>query len=316
MKQLTILIFTMLSFASCQARDTYNHDSISSIAESSHATVKSPEIPDFIEFAGEKINLKRCDIRERLDREIISFCYMHSNSLLIMKRANRYLPEVERILKEENIPDDFKYLMIIESNVDPLARSAAGAAGFWQFMETTGREYGLEVNSSIDERYNVELATHAACRYLRDAYKKFGNWVSVAASYNAGQGRIANELTNQMEENALDLHLVTETSRYVFRIIAAKLLFANPQAYGFDIRADQLYPPYEYNEVTVNQQIDTLAVWAKTQGISYAQLKMLNPWLRGKSLPNKSHKQYKIRVITQESLYYDPKETKNNIINR
>ena len=177
-------------------------------------------------------------------------------------RANRYFPVIERILQDQGVPDDFKYLMVIESSVNPLARSGAGAAGLWQFMPTTAREFGLEVNNHVDERYHVEKSTAAACRYLKQAYARFGNWVSVAASYNAGQGRISREAERQYEENALDLHLVEETSRYVYRILAAKTLFANPQAFGFYLKAEELYPPIPFREIKVEETIEDLARFA------------------------------------------------------
>lgn len=190
-KKLFLLTIVLASTISCSGN---NQDTIAYNNTTAHAPVLSPEIPTSINFAGVTTDLTRYDLRERLDREIISICYMHTVSLLTFKRANRFISEVERILAEENIPDDFKYLMLIESNADQLARSYVGAAGIWQFMESTGKEYGLEVNKEVDERYNIELATHAACKYLRDAYNKYGDWYSVAASYNAGQGKISKEL--------------------------------------------------------------------------------------------------------------------------
>ena len=167
--------------------------------------VTSPSVPDKITFAGQAIDLLRYDHRERMDRELMSFTYMHSTTMLMVKRANRYFPVIEPILKANGLPDDFKYLAVIESNLNPLAKSPAGAAGLWQFMPATGREFGLEVNSNIDERYHIEKETKAACKYLKDAYQKYGNWLCVAAAYNAGQGRISTQLQKQMVDQAVDL---------------------------------------------------------------------------------------------------------------
>lgn len=278
-----------------------------------HAQVIVPEIPESVPFADETVVFDRYDLRERIDRELVSFCYMHSTTLLIMKRANRYLPEVEKILEEEGIPDDFKYLMIIESNANPLSVSGVGAAGLWQFMESTAKEYGLEVSPSVDERYNVEKATRAACRYLRDAYSKTGSWFAAAASYNAGQARIAGQLQAQGVESALDLYLTGETSRYMFRIMAAKVILGNPVAYGFFVRNDQLYPPFEYKTVTVSTPIADLPKWAKEHGVTYKQLRDANPWLRKQELINKSGKRYEIRILSKKSIYPDVGSTRCNL---
>lgn len=304
MKTNILVLISLLIMSSCRAD---NPDS------RAFSQIISPEIPESVTFAGQTVFFNRYDIRERIDRELINFCYMHSNTLLILKRANRYLPEIEHILKEENIPDDFKYLMIIESNANPLSRSGIGASGLWQFMETTAREYGLEVNSNIDERYNTAKATHAACRYLHNAKNRCGSWFAAAASYNAGQTAIERQLGIQCTEDALDLYLNSETSRYMFRIMAAKIILSNPEDYGFHIRTDQLYPPFGYKTVTVTVPIDDLAAWAKTQGITYAQLRDANPWLRTNQLPNKTGRKYEIRIPTQESIYYDPLDTRCNL---
>lgn len=268
-----------------------------------------PQVPESVTLFGKKIDLTRFDRHERMDRELLAFTYMHSTSLQTIKRANRYFPIVEPILKEQGIPDDFKYLMAIESNCSPLARSVAGAAGLWQFMQTTGREYGLEVNKNVDERYHVEKATVAACKYIKAAYAKYGDWIAVAASYNAGQARIASQTNKQQVDDTLDLYLVEETARYVYRIIAAKILFADPTAFGFRLRASDLYPPIPYKEVTVNEGIADLAQWAKGQGITYALLKNLNPWLRDTFLQNVSKRTYVLKVPTQEGMYLKPKHT-------
>lgn len=271
--------------------------------------VTSPSVPDKINFAGQEIDLLRYDHRERMDRELMSFTYMHSTTMLTIKRANRYFPIIEPILKANGIPDDFKYLAVIESSLNPLAKSPAGAAGIWQFMPATGREHGLEVNNNIDERYHIEKETKAACQYLKEAYAKYGNWLCVAAAYNAGQARISTQLQKQMVSQAVDLWLVEETSRYMFRLLAAKAVISNPQKYGFLLKREHLYPPIPYNEVKVTTGIENLAQYAKDKGITYAQLKDANPWLRDTSLMNKSGRTYTLKIPTQAGMHYDPKKT-------
>ena len=270
-----------------------------------------PEIPSEVHFADETIHLSRADLRERMDREITAFTYSHQLTLLMIKRANRYFPIVEPILKECGVPDDLKYLMVIESNLSPLAKSSVGAAGMWQFMPETGRKYGLEVNANIDERYNIEKATRAACAYLKESYEMYGDWMTVAASYNAGQNGITRRLEQQGVDNAMDLWLVEETSRYMFRILTAKLMLENPKAYGFIIKRSQLYPYIAPKTiVTTNQQIDDLTAFAKQHGITIAQLKEENPWLREYTMNNKSARTYHIRIPDVKALHYDPSKIK------
>ena len=259
-----------------------------------------------IVFCGDTVDLARYDRHERMDRELMAFSFMHSTSIQTIKRANRYFPVIVPILKENGIPEDFKYLMAIESACNPLARSGAGAAGLWQFMPVTGKEYGLEVNSHVDERYHIVKATYAACKYLREAYNKFGDWISVAASYNAGQGRISQQQDRQYTDETLDLYLVEETARYIYRIFAAKLLFDNPSAFGFRLKASDLYPQIHYRTVKVSETITDLARFAKSQGTTYALLKNLNPWLRDTSLPCKNGKEYVIMLPDNDKMNYNP----------
>lgn len=273
------------------------------------AYVSSPNVPASVTFAGQTIDLQRYDLRERMDRELLSFCYMHSSTMLTIKRANRYFPLIEPILKAEGVPDDFKYLAVIESTLNPRAKSPAGAAGMWQFMPATAREHGLEVNSGIDERYHIEKETRAACQYLKEAYQKFGNWICVAAVYNAGKGRISSQLKKQMATQAIDLWLVEETSRYMFRLLAAKAVVSNPQRYGFLLKRSQLYPPLQYNRLEVDTTITSLAQFANEQGITYAQLKDANPWLVDTTLPNRSRRHYTLKIPTRASMYYNPAQT-------
>lgn len=296
--------------SSCATPQPEPEDTLQAQTPTPHTALaySNPEVPKQMVFCGETIDLTRFDRHERMDRELLAFTYMHSTSLQMLKKANRYFPVVEPILKENGIPDDFKYLMVIESNLNPTARSVAGAAGLWQFMQGTGRDYGLEVNANVDERYHIEKATRAACRYLKDAYAKYRNWVAVAASYNAGQARIASQLAKQAVDDSLDLQLVEETARYVYRILAAKQMFSNPSAFGFRLRSSDLYPPIPYTEVTVTTGIADLAQFARSKGITLALLKNLNPWLRETSLVNKSGRTYVLQIPTQEGMKYDPKK--------
>ncbi|MCD7971973.1 MAG: lytic transglycosylase domain-containing protein [Candidatus Azobacteroides sp.] len=264
----------------------------------------SPEVPLKLQFADQEFDMSRYDMYERLDRELTSFTYLHSTTLLYFKRANRIFPIVVPILKQNGIPEDFKYLMTIESGLNERAISSAKAAGLWQFMQTTGKQYGLEISTEVDERYHIEKATVAACKYLKDAYARYGDWASVAASYNGGMGRISSELNKQNVSTALDLLLVEETSRYFFRILAIKEIFENPYRYGFVIKPHQLYKPIEWKEVTVSSSVNSWTNFAQKNGITYAQLKDFNVWLRDTSLLNKSGKSYKIRIPLKEDMYY------------
>lgn len=267
------------------------------------APVVSPEIPQKVTFAGKEVSLDRPDMWERYDRELSSMAYTHGNTLLTIKRANRYFPRIMPILKANGLPEDLAYLACIESNLNPRALSTAKAAGFWQFMPSVGKEYGLEVNDYVDERYNLEKSTAAACRYLKSSHNRFGNWESAAASYNGGVARVSRELDSQQASTAYDLYLVEETSRYLFRLLAMKEIMENPTKYGFHLTADQLYQPLDYKTVTVDYPVADWVAWAKEQGINYLILRDNNPWIRAKSLPNPSGKAYKVLIPTQESLH-------------
>lgn len=264
----------------------------------------SVDVPDEVTFAGERTVFDRYDRRERMDREINSFTYFHSTTLLLFKRANRIFPIIEPILKQQGVPDDLKYLAVIESSLDYRAVSPARAAGLWQFMAGTAPGYGLEVSSEVDERYHIEKSTVAACKFLKEAYRKYGSWSAATLSFNGGQARITNELSNQQASDALDLWLVDETTRYYYRMLAIKLIFENPSQYGFIIKPHQLYKPMEFKEVSVSSAIPNLTDFAKEHGITYAQLKDFNSWLRSTKLTNKSGKTYTILIPTKESLYY------------
>ncbi len=266
--------------------------------------------PDQVEFCEKKIKLDRYDMIERYDRELNIFTYHHSSTMLLIKRANRYFPMIEPILKKNGIPDDFKYLATIESNLDIRAVSPAKAVGLWQITADPGKKYGLEINEQIDERYHIEKATQAACDYFKEAYSRYGNWVDVAASYNAGMGRISNELANQQANSAFDLLLVEESARYIFRIIAAKEVFSNPYKYGFVLKRENLYPLIPVKQVEVNEDIPDFTVFAQKHNLTYAQLKDFNPWLRDRKLKIISGKKYSIAIPDKEDLYYDRNKTK------
>ena len=253
------------------------------------------EIPEKISLAGEVVPLDKYYVRESIDRELISNTYYHSHTLLLFKRAYRWFPIIEPILKENNIPDDFKYLAMIESSLSN-AVSPAGARGFWQFMKKTAGEYNLEVNNEVDERYNLEKATIAACKYLLNSYKIYNSWALAAAAYNAGNGGVSKQLEVQKSNNYYDLYLNTETSRYVYRILALKIIYTNPTKYGFYLREKDFYPPIPTYEVIVDSTISNLPDFALEHNINYRILKDFNPWLRRRTLTNKDKKIYKIKL--------------------
>lgn len=270
-----------------------------------------PSVPDYVVFAGQTIKFDRADLRERMDRELTAFTYSHNMSTLMIKRANRYFPQVEPILKRMGVPDDLKYLMVIESNLDPQAASSAGAAGLWQFIQSTGRAYGLEVNANIDERYHTVKATEAACLFLKEAYEKYGNWMTVAASYNGGQQGMDRRILDQHQTDAMDMWLVNETSRYIFRLLAVKMMFENPSLFGFSFKREDLYPYIPIKEqVKITDPVEDLVSFAEDHGISYADLKRANLWLRETKLNNKSHRTYYIDIPDVKAQYYDPSKTK------
>ena len=258
---------------------------------------KAPKVPEYMDFADERIYFDRDDLYERMDRELLAFSYMHSTSTLMLKRSERYFTMVEPILKKYGIPEDLKYLMVIESNLDPKALSRAGAAGLWQFTKAAAQDYGLEVSAEVDERYNIEKETIAACKYLKSTYAKCKDWMTVAASYNAGPGGINKKLNEQKQSSALNLYLVEETSRYMFRLLTAKMFFENPKAFGFDIDKSEYYPYREPKDiVTVTEPIPSLVDFAISHKVTYAALKEANLWLRDTKLTNKAGKSYKIII--------------------
>jgi len=267
-------------------------------------------IPSGIEFAGQTIPLERYDMRERFDREQIVIAFNHSVSLLIIKRANRYFPIIEPILKQNGIPDDFKYLAVIESNLDLRALSKAQAAGLWQLMPETAQQFGLEVNDEVDERFHIEKSTVAACKFFKSAFAKYKNWTTVAASYNAGMGRISKEKENQQVEDSFDMLLTSESSRYVFRILAMKQFLENPKAFGYTIAHDQFYQTISTKEISVKGPVADWTVWAAQHGISYLQLKDFNVWLRDRKLTNPTRKEYSIQLPEKDDLKFNANKIK------
>ena len=265
------------------------------VIESKHQPAKN--FPMQIDFAGEKTPTNIADVYERLDREIITNTNYHTNSILVLKRANKVFPIIEPILAKYGVPDDFKYLAVIESSLVN-AVSPAGARGVWQFMPATAKEKGLEVTDEVDERYHLVKSTEAACVYLLDAKQKFGSWTLAAASYNGGMSGVQRQLESQGVSSYYDVLLTEETSRYVFRILALKEIMTNPEAYGFKLPKETLYENIPTRTIEIDSTINDFASFATEQGINYKILKLHNPWLRDKKLVNKSRKKYLIEIPT------------------
>jgi len=262
---------------------------------SSTYNIRALKIPNGLSFAGEKVPTELDDIKERMDRELLVNTYWQSNGLLLIKRAHKYFPLIEPLLKKYGIPDDFKYLAVAESGLENNS-SPAGAAGFWHFLKSSAKEYGLEVNQNVDERYNLEKSTKVAAEYLKKSKKRFGTWTLAAAAYNAGNARIARNLKKQQVTNYYDLLLNSETSRYVFRIVALKEVLSNPRKYGFEFEEDDLYNLPDIKTVKVDTVITNIASFAKKFKTNYKELKLNNAWLRENKLNNKSRKLYKIKI--------------------
>lgn len=255
------------------------------------------ELPDSMTFCGEEVPLDLFYVRERLERELMVNTYRHSATILLLKRTSRWFPVMEPIMEKNGLPEDFKYLSMIESELTN-AVSPSKAVGFWQFLEGTGKEYGLEINKEVDMRYDVEKETVAACKYLKDSYRKFGSWTSAAAAFNCGNGRITKTINEQRVDSYYDMLLPEETQRYIFRILALKLITENPEKYGFQIGDNGWYQPYETKTVTVVQSIPDLVNFAFMQGTNIKMLKYFNPWLRSNSLTISAGNSYEIKIPT------------------
>jgi len=268
---------------------------LKSYGEEPSYKVYALELPDTLSFAGELVPLHSPDLRERLDRELLVNTYWQSNMMLLLKRANKYFPTIEKILKEEGVPTDLKYLSVIESGLEN-AISPAGAKGFWQIMRTTGKEYGLEVNSNVDERYHIAFSTQMAAQYLKKAKDKFGSWTLAAASYNRGMSGIQRNLNAQKVESYFDLRLGQETSRYVFRVLAVKEIIENPSKYGYVFDDTDLYYSVPVRYHGLDTAISNLTSFAQKMGVNYKVLKIHNPWLLQNHLNNKSRKYYEIAI--------------------
>jgi hypothetical protein len=261
----------------------------------SGARFSSVTLPSEISFAGERIPLENFDVRESLDKELLVNTYWHSQTFLLIKRANRFFPEIEPILEKYGIPDDFKYLALAESGLTN-AVSPAGAAGIWQFVKPTGIEYGLEINDEVDERYSIQKSTEAACKFLKHSYNLYKSWTMAAASYNMGRTGLNKQIARQQSRNYYDILLNDETSRYVFRIASLKTIVSNPEKYGFIISKEDLYPPYQSKDMHVSVPINDIAQFAFQHGTNYKMIKILNPWLRDNVLTNKYRKTYTIKL--------------------
>ncbi len=267
-------------------------------ADSSEIFVSTPYIPEKVDFAGEKVPLNLFDVRESFEREIIVNSNLHSATLQNMKRVSRYFPAIETILKANGVPDDFKYLALIESDFRNQI-SPRGATGFWQFMKGAASDYNLEVNDEVDERYHVEKSTEAACAYLKKAYNIFGNWTMAAASYNMGMRGLGNQIKRQKCDYYYDMLLSEETMRYIFRIVAVKTILNNPEKYGYSVSKEEKYLPIPYTEVSVKGAVESWADFAFEHGTNYKMLKLLNPWLRDAKLANPKQKTYIIKIPEQ-----------------
>jgi hypothetical protein len=255
----------------------------------------SPYIPEQIDFCGERVPLENDDVRERVEREFVVQTYFHSATIFYLKRINRWFPVIEKILKEKGVPDDFKYLALAESGLENVV-SPAGAVGFWQFMDYNAPKYKLIVNDEIDERYNVEKLTYAACDYILESKNKLGSWTLAAAAYNRGLNGIKTQLERQKTSNYFNLVLNNETNRYIPRIVALKYIMENPKIYGFDVKEEQLYKPYSTRIVKLDTSVTNFADYAKLHGINYKTLKLFNPWLRENFVVNKDKTEFLIKI--------------------
>ena len=291
-----IMISSLLIFATKTTNS--NTTAVSDKNTSESYQIRALKIPTNLNFAGEAVPLEKEDIRERVDKELLVNTYWQSNGLLLIKRAHKYFPIIEPILEKNGIPNDFKYLAVIESGLQNVT-SPAGARGFWQIMEATGKENGLEINDNVDERYHLEKATQVACDYLKASKERFGNWTLAAAAYNAGNYGISSKIETQIVSNYYDLLLADETERYIPRMVALKEILSNPEKYGFIFDDEDLYKLEEIRIIEIDTEIADIAQFSKDLGINYKVLKLHNPWLRENKLNNKSRKMYQLKIPTE-----------------
>lgn len=281
-----ILIFISVFFLSCEVEGQKQEES-KSTPESKVEHFQMPQLPDSIVFAGELIDFTDWDLKERLDKELHAIVYYHNLIIPCLKRSTRFLPELERLMKENNLPDDFKYLAIIESGLENVT-SPSGAQGFWQFMAATAREYEMTISEYIDERNDLAKSTPAAAKYIINAKDSMGSWVDAAASFNRGEAGLKKDKKWQEADSYFDTYMNTETGRYVFRILAMKLIFEDPMKYGYDLKKIEQYEPYETKSERVEEGILNVAHWSKEKGYNYKIVRKLNPWIIGNRLPNRS----------------------------
>lgn len=287
---LILPVLTFLPFCACSNSSHQVPDSVKT------QMITPVELPTTLTFAGEVVPLEYYDVRESLDRELLSTAFFHSQTIRYIKNMPRYFSVIEPILKANGIPDDFKYLCVAESGFDAKAVSPAKAVGLWQLVQSVAKENGLEVNAEVDERYHLEKSTEVACRILKSAYQKYGSWSLVAASYNGGRAGLDRQMNFQKVKSYYDLLFVEETSRYVFRILALKLVMENPEKYGFKIEKSELYPIIKTEQVEVKGSVPDLAAYAISKGITYKTLKTFNPWLRETFLKNPARKTYLLKI--------------------
>ncbi len=287
----------------CFTNNPQNKDKQYNEEFAAHNKAYAVSIPEKMNFAGEEVLLDLYYVREGLDKELLVNTYWHSNTIQLLKRANRYFPIIEPLLKKNGVPDDFKYLALIESGLANVV-SPSNASGFWQFLDKTGRQYGLEVTEQVDERYHIARSTEAACKYLKAAQAQYKNWTLAAASYNAGQGRISREWERQKTKDYYDLYLNAETTRYIYRILAIKLVCENPADYGFYLRNKDLYPPIATYSIRIDTSIADLVNFAAQNNVNYRILKEFNPWLRTDQLKVPPGKSYNIDLPEKNSTLY------------
>ena len=310
MKKLSIVAIILASLAIAgeafifATRKEKNNDELHTKAIRADYRVYAPPLPDTLYFAGERVPLNLYYVRESLDRELVSNMYYQSSTLFNIKRAARVFPIIERILKEEGVPEDFKYLCVIESNLQNVT-SPAGAQGYWQFMKATGQKYGLEISDEIDMRNDLEASTHAACKFLKYLKSRLGSWTNAAAAYNCGENGLEKRLGNQQQSNYYELLLNRETQRYVYRILALKLIMQHPQDYGYYVRRCDTYPELPYEEVTLSGKNVDLVQFAIQNGTTYKMLRTMNPWITTDNLKNKANKTYTVRIPTKKGTEYN-----------
>lgn len=312
---LGISLLTVGCLFNCTAEESTANNSNYYIDNTLPTNYCPPQIPKNAELFGEKIDLENYYLRERFDRELLSFSYWHSNIFLLIKRANKFFPIIEPILKANGVPDDFKYLALIESSLDQRAISPAKAAGIWQILPTTGKEAGLVINEDVDERYNLEKSTVVACDFLKRTYELTNSWCLAAASYNTGRARVLRQIEQQQTNNYFEMLFGEETNRYVFRILMAKFIMENPKQFGFLLKKSDLYSQIDCNVVKVDSTIANLTDFAKSYNINYQLLKDSNPWLRTNKLKNNEKKEYFIRIPKKDALKFDENKIKVHNIN-